>query len=595
MSVFAPGAPARIWAAASESRVLPQLLSALLFAAIGVELAVLVTLMPDTLEAWWSVPSTGDFGNFLNHARELEPNGLYSPALTLLLYPLTYLDPANAYRAFFALNVVALFGAAYLAQRGIGSVEGRMAMALGIIAIPQMHWALRLGHFTPLLALAALGGFLLLRRRPYLAGLCFAVLVLKPQYVPIPLLYLLWTRNGRALAGLLTGALVMEVAGFATVGFGTIGPYLGSFFDWGADARDNLLPYQQSWQYAWQGFLVSAKLDPNPLIILDLTVLSLGAAVLVWWRNKGATALAAAALAMVLVTPYANFYDWGLLAVGMVLLLKADIRWKPLLPVIVGGLYLGLLVSQAATPFPAVDVELGALGAGGEFFLSPAGAVFPTRGIYWITPAALGVICLLGLMARAKMTGEPAQEETAGARLAPSGIPRPQEALRSLRGRAWALPSRVALVGGVLAAGYLGAALIMNAPPFVESYDPFARKAVLGHIPDDFPLPEDSRLEEAGPGSELPFVAEWKTDEPVSEVAGAYRELLAEDAWELMLEEQTSPNYAIRLARYTPYGFMTFWGMLDVSPSGDGSDISLEFFITQQMSVTSAAWTADSD
>ncbi len=107
MSVVAPGAPARIWAAASESRALPQLLSALLFAAIGIELAVLATLVPDTLEAWWSVPSTGDFGNFLNHARELEPNGLYSPALTLLLYPLTYLDAASAYRAFFALYVVA--------------------------------------------------------------------------------------------------------------------------------------------------------------------------------------------------------------------------------------------------------------------------------------------------------------------------------------------------------------------------------------------------------------------------------------------------------------------------------------------------------
>lgn len=64
MSVLAPGVTGRIWAVASESRALPQLLSALLFAAIGVELAVLATLMPDTVEAWWSVPSTGDFGNF---------------------------------------------------------------------------------------------------------------------------------------------------------------------------------------------------------------------------------------------------------------------------------------------------------------------------------------------------------------------------------------------------------------------------------------------------------------------------------------------------------------------------------------------------
>ena len=93
-------------------------------------------------------------------------------------------------------------------------------MALGVVSLPQMHWALRLGHMTTFLALAALGGFMLLRKHPFLAGLCFSFLVLKPQYAPIPAMYLLWTRNGRALAGMATGALVFTFVGFAAVGFG---------------------------------------------------------------------------------------------------------------------------------------------------------------------------------------------------------------------------------------------------------------------------------------------------------------------------------------------------------------------------------------
>ncbi len=595
VSVLAPGVLSRWRLTAGESRALSLLTSALLLAMIGVELAVLAVVVPETVEKWWRVDSTGDFGSFLNHARDLESSGLYSPALSLLLYPLTHLDVANAFRVFVGLGALALLATAYLAQRGIGSVEGRLAMALAVLSVPQMHWALRLGHLTPFLALAALGAFLLLRRRPFLAGLCFALLVLKPQYLPIPALYLLWTRNGRALMGLVAGALVMEMVGFAAVGFGTIGPYLSSFFDWGADARDNLLPYQQAWQYAWQGFLVSAHIEPNPLVILDLTVLSLGAVLLVWWRGSGHIALAAAALGMVLVTPYANFYDWGLLVVAGALLLKADVRWKPAVPAIAGGLYLGLLVSQAATPFPAVDVELGTIGSGGQFSMTPAGLVFPTKGIYWITPAVLAAIGLLALMAGGKRPAEASAGEAAGTAAASIMAVEEARAPCALLSSGLRLPGRLATIGGLVAAGYFAAAFLSDAPPFMEGSDPFAPKAVLSQVPDDFPLPDDSKLELAGEGSQLPYRIEWTTAEPVSEVAGIYRDLLEEDTWELMMAEQTSPSYRIRLARFTPHGFMTHWAMLDVSPSGPGSHISLDLFVTQALTVSSAARAAETD
>jgi len=237
----------------------------------------------------------------------------------------------------------------------------------------------------------------LLRRRPYLAGLCFAFLVLKPQYAPIPALYLLWTRNGRALVALLAGAAVLETAGFAAAGFGEVGPYVKGLLDLGSDSRDNLLAVQQAWQYAWPGFLISAGLDSNPLLVADALALSLAAVVLVWLRGNAPTAMAAAALGMLLVAPYANFYDWGLLVVAGALLLRADVRWKGLLPVVIVGLYVALIATQAATPWPIKGLEVSVVQTGDQ--LSLAVADIGTRGLYWVTPAALAAVCFLAVAA----------------------------------------------------------------------------------------------------------------------------------------------------------------------------------------------------
>jgi hypothetical protein len=574
----------RLWALGAFSSVL-------LLVLVGVEVAVLVTWLPETFRMWWRADRTGDFGSFFEAAQELRPNGLYSPALSLLLYPLTHAGMQNAYRVCVGLGGVAVLGVAYLAQRAVTAPEGRLAVALGVISVPQMHWALRLGHITPFLALAALAGFLLLRRRPLLAGCCFALLVLKPQYAPIPALYLLWTRNGRALAAMLGAVAVLEVAGFAAAGFGGIGAYLGSFFDWGADARDNLLPYQQAWQYAWQGFLISAGLEPNPLVIFDLLVVSLAVVALVWHKADGFVAASAAALGMLLVTPYANFYDWGLLIVAAALLLRAEIDWKPLLPIIVLGLYVALLASQQATPFPAVDVELAALGTGGHFFVTPGEFTTSTRGIYWVTPAALAIAGFLALAGRRAGGGEAAVDAPAG-ELVRAALP-PHSA--RARARLCDVPrsvARFALAGLLIAPAYFATAYVGHAPPFAQAYDPFSRGEVLRQVPSDFPLPPDRTLEEAGEGATLPYHIAWTSGEPVSEVAGVYRKLLQGNTWELMLAESEVPSYRVRLARFTPFGFMTHWAMLDVSPWQDGSRISLDLFVTQKMTITSGGGAA---
>lgn len=544
---------------------------------IGIELAVFATVLPDTVQQWWTADSTGDFGNFYTDAKNLDINGLYSPGLSLLMFPLSWLSLAAAYRVYVALGAVALLAVAYLAQRQIDAPEGRIAMVLGVLSIPQMHWALRLGHMTSFLALAALGGFLLVRKRPILAGLCFAVLILKPQYAPIPALYLLWTRNGRALGAMAAGALAISVAGFAAVGFGELGSYLGSFLDLSADTRDNLLPYQQSWQYAWQGVLMSAEIEPNPLVALDLSLLSLGVVIVAWSRGTRAAALTAAALGMLIVTPYANFYDWGLIVVAAALLLQTDLRWPVLAPAVLVGLYAALLYSQSVTPFPAVDVRVGVIQPDGSVSILPASQVFPADGIYWITPLALASVALLAVAGRRRASVDDAEMNDDAA-------PSDGERERSLKPAMW-----LGLAAVVIPVAYFASAFYGDAPPFTKEYDPFAPSEVRKQVPDDFALPDDAKLRIAGKGSgDLPFHLEWTTDASVPEIASLYDDLLESESWELSLAEGRAPSYRVRLMR-NELGFMTHFVIVDASPAEDGSLISLDLWALELHSLTSAA------
>ncbi len=585
-----PGAirPARLAALASLS----------LLVIVGVELAVLAAVLPETLEMWWTADRMGDFANFYDDAANLNINGLYSPGLSLVMHPLSWMHVHNAYRVYVGLGMLAVLAIAFIAQRNVNSIEGKLAVALGIISLPQMHWALRLGHMTSMLALSALGGFLLLKRHPILAGLCFAVLVLKPQYAAVPGLYLLWTRNGRALAAMVAGTLVLEVAGFAAVGFSNVGPYISSFFDLSADARDNLLPYQQSWQYAWQGFLISSGIEPIPMLALVLSFLSLGVVVVAWAQGVRSVAMAAAALGMLIVTPYANFYDWGILAVAAVLLLRTDLKWSILIPVILIGFYAAMLASQHATPFPAVDVQVGVVEADGSISVLPASFISPTNGIYWITPLVLAVVGLLALAVNRNGREEGAAAPEAAAALEAPAVGGPTLSADANAERS-ATPVRLrplaafALAAVVISASFFTSAYLGHAPPFTQTYDPFGPSEVLKVVPDDFPLPQGSRLRDAGEGDPLPYHIEWTSTEPVAAISPLYEELLTTEPWELMLAESEGDSYGIRLGRFTSFGFMTHWGILDVSPADEGSVITLDLFVTQLISVSEAAPSKD--
>ena len=547
-------------------RALPEFL---LFAAIGIELMALVAWIPDTLDVWFRPDTSGygDFPIFYRQAQAFSLNATYSPGLGVLMHPLAHFSMRVAFMIYTGVNVAAVLGIAFVAQRSVTSAPAKVAVALGVLALPQMHWAIRVGHFMPVLALATLCGMMLAERRPIVAGLLIGVLALKPQYLPVPLLYFLWSRNWRALLSSLGMLAALGVAGVGAAVWKmgpdvvpyTVHHYAGSVgyiaHHLTSGQQDRI--YIQGWQYSWYGFLISAGIDPNPLIAADLMLLSLAGVVLAWWKCTPSVARVATVLGMLLLLPHSTFYNWSLISVAGVLLLRSDLRPRYLVPLIIAGGALAAAATQNATPFP-VPVDL----------YRPAA----TRGLYWIQPAALVALFTIAVAGRRAVAGSPA---TIAVRTV--GHRRWSLALASLSMPAMRRASvlAAAVVIGVTS-GYAGSAYVSGSGPF--HHDPyFARRDVLNALPGDFPVPPASRVDSAGPGTHLPYRVEWHSPDAKSEVAGLMRARLADGTWRIVDATDDGQSARLRGTRSASSGGKPFIAEVAISEAGGGSRVSVEF------------------
>ena len=536
---------------------------AALFAVIGIELMVLAGWAPDTLRVWFD-PEThgyGDFRVFFENAKRLSLTNMYSPGLPVLMHPLTKLTMPTAFAIYTGVNVAALAGIAFIAQRAVASMPAKAAVALGVFCLPQTHWALRVGHFTEILALASLCGLLLCDRRPLLAGLLIAMLALKPQYLPVPLLYLLLTRNWRAFGAATGGLALMGALGVAAMALRDpagikMFAYTGEYY---ARAVPELLRYvtvgqgdanyTQSWQYSWYGFLVSIGVERNPLVAVALTSLSFAAMLIAWRRCSPSVAKVAFALGMLLVVPHTTFYNWSMLSVAFVLLLHSDLKPRWLTPTMIATMAVAAAATQAATPWPLPLDRY-----------RPAG----TLGVYWIQPAALLSICALALAGR---RAEDAIEQARTVRIV---APRLSARAASIGGAA-----AVAIVAAAIGAGV--AAYVSGSGPF-RSDGHFGRPQVIGALPADFPLPDDARLRDAGAGERLPYRIEWRSDARVSEVAGIMRARLDDGSWSIVtpVDDGDLATVDLRSSRESA-GNAPLIAEVSVAPAGNGSAVRVEF------------------
>lgn len=375
-----------------------RLAPALLLLVAGCEAGVLAAWLPGTLRQWWSAGplapgdrAMGDWSVFYDSAKHFTPNGLYNPGLAVIERPLTLLSMTMAYRLYVALAALAMLTTAYLAQRYVRSPEAKLAVVLGVVALPEMQFALRGAVLTPFLALAALAGFLLLERHPGRAGACFAVLMLKPSFAPLLLLYLVFRRQWRALAAAGAVTAVMSAAGFAALGGSYAVTYARLPFSLGASQGGWLSATAQTWQHSWPGVLISAGVTPRPVLWLELVLLSFVTVYVAWRRTDIDTQAAVTALGMLLVTPYAMSYDWALLAVGGVLLLRAGGPARALVPFLLVGGFAAAVLTQAATPYPPPPP-----------LIRDGAPIWPhaTYGFYWSAPFVLAAVMVLAVAGR---------------------------------------------------------------------------------------------------------------------------------------------------------------------------------------------------
>ena len=149
----------------------------------------------------------------------------------------------------------------------------------------------------------------------------------------------------------------------------------------------------------------------------------------------------------------------------------------------------------------------------------------------------------------------------------------------SLRARLPRTGTRLTAYGVVLAAAFLASAWVGKAPPFEGRVpDPYSETAVLRAIPFDAPLPYDIAVVGAGRGDDLPYRAQWSSEEPAAVIAEQFHEHLAgSPKWLLTQEAPAGHEFTTTLARLDASGYMTHFARITIEHSSGQTFVTLEF------------------
>lgn len=245
---------------------------------------------------------------------------LYPPGWLAVILPLGLLSFLWAWVAFagvsFAVFAAALRGPA-------GSVPGLWPLML---AAPAVLLTLALGQTSLIFAALLVVALEAMRREnPVLAGLAIAAMTLKPQLglaIPVALLaagqwrVILWATLGTA--AILATSLVWPGAEYWPL-------FLTAMQESVAHMRASLLPAMMVTGY---GLATTLGLDHTPALAVQGALSLAAAGGLGWmWASRTSFDLKAAALALavLLVTPYAIYYELVFAVVGLVYLARAGV------------------------------------------------------------------------------------------------------------------------------------------------------------------------------------------------------------------------------------------------------------------------------
>jgi hypothetical protein len=251
----------------------------------------------------------------------------YPPPFLLLCYPLGFLAYFPALAAWLLTT-----GAAYLAAGRLWLRRARVARPALLLfaAFPPVLLVVTHGQ-TSFLVAALLGlGALLVRERPLLAGICFGLATVKPQFGPLVPLVLLLTGEWRVIAAAAVTALLLGLA--ATAAFGA-----AVWSDWLAvsgAAQAAMTGGAVGFAKMQSPFAAAMLLGAPPAVAYALqgavSLAVAGALCRAGWRKPYSLALGSAMLAGApLATPFVLDYDMALLAFPLIWLAGSGFRpWE---------------------------------------------------------------------------------------------------------------------------------------------------------------------------------------------------------------------------------------------------------------------------
>jgi hypothetical protein len=253
----------------------------------------------------------------------------YPPPFLLICYPLGLL----AYFPALALWLVATGAACVaVAREWLRATGVAQSLVLLAAAFPPVLITLTHGQSSFLVA-ALLGlGALWVRPRPVLAGVCFGLAVMKPQFGLLVPLVLIMTGQWRVIAAAAVTAIFVGLAATLAFGWGvwsdwlTVSGVAQSALDQGAVGFAKMMsPFAAA---RLLGAPVTLAYGVQAVVALAVVA----ALVRVSWRREYTVALGAAMLAGApLVTPFVLDYDLVLLAFPLIYLASVGFRaWEKL-------------------------------------------------------------------------------------------------------------------------------------------------------------------------------------------------------------------------------------------------------------------------
>lgn len=234
---------------------------------------------------------------------------LNPPELAWLVTPLSFLAYPIAAFIWIGLLIAAFAVVWYLVSPGRGMVRAIHGVAAA--ALLPVFVGVLFGQVTLLVVAAiALSWWLLMRGRPWIAGLALSLLILKPQVAFLVPLALLLAGYGRAFLAWFVATVPLVAIGLLATGVGVFQQASRSLHA----VSDVPGPIQTS----------LLRQLPLPLAVAGIAVV-LGVAIVILWRNRGggpSRPIAIGLIAGTLVSPYINFYDLSALILAAWLVLR---------------------------------------------------------------------------------------------------------------------------------------------------------------------------------------------------------------------------------------------------------------------------------